>query len=84
MKLYFCSHTMIATASAIKFTGATPVPVEAGPDHLIDPQSIRSAITSRTKAIMPTQLNGRVAEMDEIIDIAERMVYKYMRTQPKP
>ena len=62
---------MIATASAIKFTGATPVPVEAGPDHLIDPQSIRSAITSRTKAIMPTQLNGRVAEMDEIIDIAE-------------
>tara|TARA_Y100001935_G_C17282672_1_gene498445 strand:+ start:15 stop:863 length:849 start_codon:yes stop_codon:yes gene_type:complete len=62
---------MIATASAIKFTGATPVPVEAGPDHLIDPQSIRGAITSRTKAIMPTQLNGRVAEMDEIIDIAE-------------
>tara|TARA_Y100000591_G_C21855024_1_gene714834 strand:- start:500 stop:1603 length:1104 start_codon:yes stop_codon:yes gene_type:complete len=70
-EVIICSHTMIATASAIKFTGATPVPVEAGPDHLIDPQSIRGAITSRTKAIMPTQLNGRVAEMDEIIDIAE-------------
>ena len=50
MKLYF-ARTMIATASAIKFTGAIPVPVEAGPDHLIDPQSIRSAITSRTKEL---------------------------------
>jgi dTDP-4-amino-4,6-dideoxygalactose transaminase len=61
---------MIATASAIKFTGATPVPVEAGADHLIDPESIIKAITPRTKAIMPTQLNGRIAAMDKILDIA--------------
>ena len=65
------SHTMIATASAIAFTGATPVPVEAGTDHLIDPESIISAITSKTKAIMPTQLNGRVANMDMIFSIAK-------------
>jgi len=70
-EVVFCSHTMVATASAIKFTGATPVPVEAGVDHLIDPESIKEAITSKTKAIVPTQLNGRVANMDKIIEIAE-------------
>ena len=69
-EVIFCSHTMVATASAIAFTGATPIPVEAGSDHLIDPDSIIKAITSRTKAIIPTQLNGRVADMDKILDIA--------------
>ena len=35
------SHTMIATASAIKFAGGIPVPVEVGNDLLIDYQSIK-------------------------------------------
>ena len=70
-EVIFCSHTMVATASAIAFTGATPVPVESGADHLIDTKSILKAITSRTKAIIPTQLNGRVADMDEILSIAK-------------
>ena len=71
-EVIFCSHTMIATASAIAFTGATPIPVEAGVDHLIDPDSIINAITSRTKAIIPTQLNGRIADMDKILAIAQK------------
>ena len=71
-EVIFCTHTMVATASAIKFTGATPVPVEAGPDHLIDADSIEAAITAKTRAIMPTQLNGRVANMDVIIKIADK------------
>ena len=71
-EVIFCSHTMVATASAIAFTGATPVPVEVGVDHLIDSKSIVSAITSKTKAIIPTQLNGRVANMDEISNIADK------------
>ena len=70
-EVIFCSHTMVATASAIAFTGATPIPVEAGPDHLIDTESIIKAITPRTKAIIPTQLNGRVANMDKILDISK-------------
>lgn len=70
-EVIFCSHTMIATASAIKFTGATPIPVEASSDHLIDFNSIKNSITPRTKAIMPTQLNGRVADMDQISAIAK-------------
>lgn len=71
-EVIFCTHTMVATASAIKFTGATPVPVDAGEDHLIDVTAIEAAITSKTKAIMPTQLNGRVADMDAILEIAEK------------
>lgn len=69
-EVIFCSHTMVATASAIHFTGATPVPVEAGSDHLMDVGSIEAAITPRTKVIMPTQLNGRTADMDTIGSIA--------------
>ena len=32
-EVIFCSHTMVATAAAIYFAGATPVPVECGPDQ---------------------------------------------------
>ena len=70
-EVIFCSHTMVATSSAIYMSGATPVPVEAGNDHLIDPKAIELAITPKTKAIMPTQLNGRTANMDEIQKIAD-------------
>ena len=66
------SHTMIATASAIYVNGAKPIPVECGPDHLIDPYHIEKAITKKTKYIMPTQLNGRTAKMDQICEIADR------------
>jgi dTDP-4-amino-4,6-dideoxygalactose transaminase len=71
-EVIFCSHTMVATASAIFYTGATPIPVEAGYDHLIDVESIGKAITPKTKAIVPTQLNGRTADMDAIRKIADR------------
>jgi dTDP-4-amino-4,6-dideoxygalactose transaminase len=63
---------MVATAAAIHFAGGVPVPVECGVDHLIDPASVESAITRRTKAIMPTQLNGRTCNMDALQDIADR------------
>jgi len=70
-EVIFCSHTMVATASAIYINGAKPIPVEAGSDHLIDPVSIEQAINSNTMCIMPTQLNGRTANMDEICRIAD-------------
>ena len=66
------SHTMIATAAAVHFAGATPVPVECGSDHLIDPIAVESAVGPRTRAIMPTQLNGRTCEMDKLEEIANR------------
>jgi len=71
-EVIFCSHTMIATAAAIHFAGATPVPVECGDDHQIDPAAVEAAVTPRTKAVMPTQLNGRTAEMDALLAVADR------------
>jgi dTDP-4-amino-4,6-dideoxygalactose transaminase len=66
------SHTMVATAAAIHFAGATPIPVNCGADHLIDPAAVEAAITPRTRAIMPTQLNGRTCDMDALCNLASR------------
>jgi dTDP-4-amino-4,6-dideoxygalactose transaminase len=71
-EVIFCSHTMVATAAAIHFAGATPVPVECGADHLIDPRAVDAAVTRRTRAILPTQLNGRTANMEALGAIAQR------------
>lgn len=64
------SHTFVASAAAIKHAGGTPVLVDCGRDHLIDPASVRQRLTARTRGIMPVQLNGRTANMDEIAGIA--------------
>ena len=66
------SHTFVASASAIHHSGATPVLADCGSDHLVDPESIRRLVTKRTRAIMPVQLNGRVADMAAILAIAEK------------
>ncbi len=71
-EVIFCSHTMVATAAAIHFAGATPVPVECGDDHLIDPRAVEGAVTPRTRAILSTQLNGRTADMQALTAIAKR------------
>jgi dTDP-4-amino-4,6-dideoxygalactose transaminase len=71
-EVIFPSHTMVASPAAVAHCGGIPVPVDCGPDHLIDPASIEAAITDRTRAIMPVQLNGRTCRMDEIERIASR------------
>ncbi|HUG69158.1 MAG TPA: DegT/DnrJ/EryC1/StrS family aminotransferase [Pirellulaceae bacterium] len=71
-EVIFCTHTMVATAAAVHFAGGTPIPVDCGPDHLMDPQVIEDAITPRTKAILPTQLNGRTCDMDALQAIADK------------
>lgn len=65
------SHTYVASAAAIHYVGATPVLVECGKDHMIDPDSARQAVTAKTKAIMPVQLNGRTCDMAAISEIAD-------------
>ena len=71
-EVIFCSHTMVATAAGIHFSGATPVPCEVGHGWTMDPESVEKAITKRTRAIMPTQLNGRCANMDALQDICRK------------
>lgn len=66
------SHTYIATAGAVAFVNAIPVPVECKDDWMIDPESVENAITKKTKAIIPTQLNGRCCDMDRLREIAKK------------
>ena len=42
-EVILCSHTMLATASAVVTAGGTPIPVEIGEDCLIDPQAVEAA-----------------------------------------
>jgi len=69
-EVILASHTYIATAAAVHFAGATPILADCGTDHLIDSHSVAAAITKRTKAIIPTQLNGRTCDMDQIQALA--------------
>ncbi|HET9949597.1 MAG TPA: DegT/DnrJ/EryC1/StrS family aminotransferase [Longimicrobiales bacterium] len=66
------SHTFVASAAAVVHVGATPVLAEIGADHLLDPADAARRITPRTRAIMPTQLNGRTADMDALGELAAR------------
>ncbi len=69
-EVIFPSHTMVATAASVAHAGGVPVPVDCGADHLIDPASVEAAVTERTRAIMPVQLNGRTCDMDAIERLA--------------
>jgi len=65
--------TFIATAEAIARVGLKPVLVDVNPDTFtIDVDQIEAAITDRTKVIMPVHLFGQAADMNSIMDIAEK------------
>lgn len=65
--------TFFATAGSIARVGARPVFVDIDPVTFnIDPMRIESAVTGRTKAIMPVHLFGLMAEMGAVMEIARR------------
>jgi len=66
-------NTAIPTVSAITFANATPKFVDIDPiTYTINPDKIESAITSRTKVILPVHLYGQAADMDPILEIAKK------------
>src|SRR3954466_3992876 len=71
-EVIFPSHEMVAGPAAAHFAGGVPVPVDIGPDHLMDASKIEAAVTKKTKFIMPVQLNGRTCDMDAIQAVAKK------------
>ena len=67
------SFTIISCAQAITKAGCVPVVVDCEPDTwCMDPEQVRAAVTSKTRAIMPVHIYGHPVDMDPISDIAER------------
>ena len=62
--------TFVATANAVAYTGARPILADIEADTLcIDPASVKSLISKRTKAIIPVHLYGHPADMDALTEI---------------
>jgi len=67
------TFTFIATAEVVALLGLTPVVVDVDIDTFnIDIESIKKAITPRTKAIVPVHLFGQNAEMEQILELARQ------------
>lgn len=67
------ANTFFATAEAVSTAGATPVFVDCDPDSSnIDASKIESAITPRTRAVVPVHLYGQPADLDAVFEVAER------------
>src|SRR5437879_6276178 len=67
------ANSFIASALAISHAGAKPVLVDVDPyTYTMDVASIESAITPRTKAILPVHLYGHPAHMDPIRQLADK------------
>lgn len=65
--------TWVATVTAVLNVNATPILVDIDPHtYCIDPQKIEHAITDRTKAVIPVHLYSSMANMDDILSIAQK------------
>ena len=66
-------YTFFATAGVVSRLGAVPIFADIEPHTFnIDPNKIESKISSRTRAIIPVHLFGRMADMDAIMATASR------------
>jgi dTDP-4-amino-4,6-dideoxygalactose transaminase len=67
------SFTYIATTEVIALLGLKPVFVEVNKDTFcVDAEAIEKAITPKTKAIVPVHLYGQAADMNAIMEIAQK------------
>lgn len=67
------SYTAVGTVAAIELCGAVPLFADIDPaTFTLDPSQIESAITPRTKAIIPVHLYGHPADMEALLSVAKQ------------
>ncbi len=66
------AHTFVATVADIIHCGAVPILVDVDDDYNMNVDLVEEAITTRTRAIMPVYLNGRVCDMERLMAIARK------------
>ncbi|MCA6515533.1 MAG: aminotransferase class I/II-fold pyridoxal phosphate-dependent enzyme, partial [Chitinophagaceae bacterium] len=64
------TFTFVASFEAVLSVGAIPVLVDVDDTLTLDPEAVRSAITPRTKCIMPVHMCGSMADLDPLLTIA--------------
>jgi dTDP-4-amino-4,6-dideoxygalactose transaminase len=65
------ANTCVPTVAGIERTGATPVLCDVEPDAgTIDPESLRAALSPRTRAVVPVHLYGQCADIDAVREAA--------------
>jgi dTDP-4-amino-4,6-dideoxygalactose transaminase len=65
------AHTFVASIACIVHCGATPILVDVGEDMNMDVEQVEQKISPKTKAIMPVHLNGRLCNMEKLMEIAQ-------------
>jgi len=65
-------YTFFATAATVASCNAIPIIVDIDESLCMDPRKIEAAITKRTKAVVPVHMRGAPAQMDAIMDIANK------------
>jgi perosamine synthetase len=67
------TFTMIATANAVTYCGATPVLADMEPNYWqMDVEQVAAKITPRTKAIVPVHIYGHPTDMDPLLELAQK------------
>jgi len=67
------AHTFVATVEVVKLLGARPILIDIADDHNMNVDLVDAAITPRTRAIIPVQLNGRICtNMSKLVELAGR------------
>lgn len=78
------AYTYCATANVVVHLGATPVMVDVREDFTIDPEEVRKAVNSKTKAIVPVDLGGLPADypaLRQVVDSAKEQFSASTETQ---
>lgn len=65
------SFTFVASFEAVLSVGAIPVLVDVDDTLTLSPAAVRSAITTKTKCVMPVHMCGSMADMDELVSICK-------------